>query len=261
MFLIEPPRTSFDLNFVIARVSVRVHPFFWLLSLILGAGGMSSEKPPAEVLLWVAVSFVSILIHELGHSLAFRWYGWDSRIVLYSFGGLAIRQDQFGEYRPDQAEREGLKHVAISFAGPAAGFLLAALVMAAIRLAGHKVWFEWSLWPVQFEYFKGRNLNVLLNDLLFINIMWGVINLFPVFPLDGGQIARELLVMRDAREGTSQSLMLSIVTAVGLGVFAAIKLDDYFMAIFFAILAFMSYTNLAALRQGGYDEGDGGRGW
>ena len=35
-------------------------------------------------------------------------------------------------------------------------------------------------------------LFVLVWDLLFVNIFWGLVNLLPVFPLDGGQISREL---------------------------------------------------------------------
>ena len=40
--------------------------------------------------LWAVCIFVSIGIHELGHALAFRRYGIESRIVLYFMGGMAI---------------------------------------------------------------------------------------------------------------------------------------------------------------------------
>ena len=43
-----------------------------------------------QLLVWVAVVFVSILFHELGHALAFRFYGQPSRIVLYMAGGMTV---------------------------------------------------------------------------------------------------------------------------------------------------------------------------
>ena len=40
--------------------------------------------------IWTGAVLVSIVIHELGHAIAFRYYGIASDIVLYQFGGLAI---------------------------------------------------------------------------------------------------------------------------------------------------------------------------
>ena len=86
MFLFqEPPPTQYDLRFTVAGIPVRVHPLFWLIALLLGAAG-----DPLLLPAWVLVIFVSILIHELGHALAFRRVGQDSRIVLHMAGGLTI---------------------------------------------------------------------------------------------------------------------------------------------------------------------------
>ncbi|GAF97863.1 unnamed protein product, partial [marine sediment metagenome] len=71
MFLAEPPPTQADLNFRLFGFNVRVSPWFWLLAVILGAGGIGGGTPPREILIWVAVVFVSILVHEFGHTLAF----------------------------------------------------------------------------------------------------------------------------------------------------------------------------------------------
>ena len=86
MIIGEPPRTQADLNFHAFGIPIRIHPMFWVLTLLLG---MRYPKP--EVLLaWLLAVLISILIHELGHAMAFRYYGVASYIVLYSFGGLAI---------------------------------------------------------------------------------------------------------------------------------------------------------------------------
>ena len=53
--------------------------------------------------------------------------------------------------------------------------------------------------------------------MLYVNIFWGLVNLLPVYPLDGGQIARELLELASPADGVRQSLWLSVIAAVGGG--------------------------------------------
>jgi len=92
VFLSEPGRTEYDLNFNFLGFHVRAHPFFFLVCLFIGnnivrAAGVNTG---VGVLMGVLVFFVSILIHEIGHSLAHRRYGMGSRIVLYAMGGMAV---------------------------------------------------------------------------------------------------------------------------------------------------------------------------
>ena len=114
MLLGEPPRTQYDLNFSLLRIPVRVDPWFWLMTLILG----SQRRDPASILSWIVAVFFAILIHELGHALAMLAYGLRPWIVLYSMGGLT-------SYDPRDAFRskgsDWLGQIVISFAGPAAG--------------------------------------------------------------------------------------------------------------------------------------------
>src|SRR5262245_1781127 len=77
--------TPFDLRFAVFGIPVRVHPFFWLFSALLGW----DARDPNRMFLWIACVFVSILVHELGHALTALWFGWPPEIVLYSFGGYA----------------------------------------------------------------------------------------------------------------------------------------------------------------------------
>ena len=104
MFSLEPPRTAYDLHFRIAGIPIRVHPLFWLAALILGTSGNwdaeGNVDPDAgmQLLMWTGVLFVSILVHELGHSFVIRYFGQLPRIVLYMLGGLAIT-DAESSYR------------------------------------------------------------------------------------------------------------------------------------------------------------------
>jgi Zn-dependent protease len=236
VILNEPPRSPYDLNFRLLGIPVRVHPMFWLVAVLLGLGG---NQDPVPILMWVGVVFVSILVHELGHALTARWYGWEPWITLHSFGGLASYQPTFHDPK---------SRIVITLAGPGAGFLLAAAIAAAIAASGHRLEFGWPdfVLPVLFEPYESRPLNMLIIDLLYVNIFWGLVNLLPVYPLDGGQISQELFQLANPRDGLRQSLWLSVVTAAVVGVLAYVRLGDMFLALFFGYMAYTSYLTLTA---------------
>lgn len=237
MLLNEPPRTPYDWSFRLLGIPVRVHPLFWAVTLLLGLGG---NPEPVKMLFWVGVAFVSILIHEMGHALAARAFGWPPRITLHGMGGLA-------SYQPTHHSKRA--QILITAAGPGAGFLFALLIVVAIKASGHAVQVEWppnGPLPVHWELYESYKLNLLILDLLFINIFWGLINLLPIYPLDGGQIAREVLGLINPGDAVRQSLWLSLITAAVVAVLALLKLHDQFLAFFFAYLAYISYSTLQA---------------
>lgn len=238
MFLAEPPRSQGDLNFSVFGIPVRVHPFFWLVGLLLGIGG--TEGDPKLMIVWLLAVFFSILIHELGHALVARAYGYRPWITLHGMGGLASFDPQ--NLTPKQS-------ILISLAGPGAGFGLAAVIVAGIAASGHLIDMTVGLNPVIFYPYLTQPggpiapLDVLLVDLLFVNIFWGLINLFPVYPLDGGQISKEIFIELDPRGGVRRSLTLSIGSAAFLAVFALLN-GSFYMAFLFGYLAYSSYTTL-----------------
>ena len=247
MLFQEPQRTQYDFNFRIFGIPVRVHPFFWILALLLGMGSHGDDS--RGLIAWMVICFASILIHELGHALAIRYFGWSPHIVLHSFGGLAIYNPSASplQYGSRRVRNTGGVQILISLAGPAAGFLLAALVIGALAATNHQAifYFFGEFRPVG----RGdeiRNLQLLnvINDLLFVNIYWGLLNLLPIYPLDGGQVARELLLAK-SNDGIRQSLMLSFITAVVIAVFALVLWKQMYMAFMFGYLAYMNYTQLS----------------
>src|SRR5438046_438875 len=115
--LVECPQgRGGDWNFRLFGIPVRVTFWFWLVSVV-----MFHDPRPKTIVMWVAVCFVSILVHEFGHVWAFRRFGVNAEPVLYAWGGLAI---------PDRDLRGTLPNFVVSLAGPAAGFCLAALTLA-----------------------------------------------------------------------------------------------------------------------------------
>jgi stage IV sporulation protein FB len=238
----EPFRTPYDLNFFLFRIPVRVHPFFWLAGLLLGPkqGGLPI------IALWMAAFFLGILCHELGHAFVMRLRGDSPRITLYAMGGLASGQRAAGSFH---GISESWQEIIVSAAGPAAGFLLAIAAAVGVRLAGYPV--EVMLAApigVYVETFLPDHvyLTLFINNLFFVTVAYGVLNLLPIFPLDGGHIARELFVMIVGRDGVRQSLILSLFTAGALAGLCFLRWRDPFMALFFGFFAYSSYASLQA---------------
>jgi hypothetical protein len=130
-----PDSSRGEWRFRIFGIPVRVHPWFWLTTLIMGA-----NQETGAAMIWIAVCFVSILLHELGHVWAYHAFGERGSVVLYGFGGMAIPERD--------VDRSTRAQVLISLAGPAAGFCLAGLVGIAAVLAGAKVFFGFRMYVV-----------------------------------------------------------------------------------------------------------------
>jgi len=215
--------TPYDLRFSLFGFPVRVHPGFWIGALILGQG--SGAQQPAEAAVWVACVFVSVLVHELGHAFVQRAFGGRAQVTLYAFGGLSsavgVRQSPW-------------RNIVIALAGPMAGFALAGLVLAFARYGGP---FEHPLVLRAIAY------------LWFVNVAWGLLNLAPILPLDGGCVARELLEqVFGADRGIFATLVVSMIAAAALGVWLYVSTGSYWNAALFALLGYDNYRAFEGLR-------------
>jgi stage IV sporulation protein FB len=201
------------------------------------------------LLIWVGVCFVSILLHELGHVYAFRLFGEDAEIVLYAWGGLAISR---------RSHQTHLARFMVSLAGPFAGFCLAAVALAAAFLSGARIHLGFQmLLPVIYTWLdvsgggvpgmmRSYYWHVLLNDLLWVNFYWGVVNLLPVYPLDGGHAARAVFEQRDPYRGMRKSLILSASVAAAVALLGILDRSIY-MVVMFGILSASSLQMLESV--------------
>jgi membrane-associated protease RseP (regulator of RpoE activity) len=237
--------TPYDLRFQLLNIPVRVHPLFWLSAALLN---WSDHDLPA-VILWIACVFVSILIHEFGHGLVAKSFHGSPSVVLYALGGLCYSQ---GERTPGQ-------RLAVLFGGPGAGFLLCALVMLIASLlygispGEHlemllRILHLTSNPPFALARIPSRTPALIYFFMVEINFFWGLINLLPVWPLDGGQATQVVLNMFDRRHGVRRGHIVSLLTAGAIAVLAAYG-EDYMLALMFGILAFMNYQTLQSLHQ------------
>ena len=173
----------------------------------------------ATGLIWsvliVCAFFACVVMHELGHSFAARRYGVGvRRILLMPIGGMA-------EF--DSLPREPGKEMVITFAGPAVNFALAVLL-----------WLPYNQLPQQILFYSAQGL---LFQLFWANIIMGLFNLAPVFPMDGGRIFRALLATKFTYLKATHwaSLVGKVLSVVG-GCVMFFWLDSWLGALLFAFI-------------------------
>jgi stage IV sporulation protein FB len=246
----EPPVTRYDLHFVLAGIQVRAHPLFWLMAILFGY----SSGNLIYLMIWIVCVFVSILFHELGHALMMRRFGQPSHIVLYMGGGLTVPEPTWWgigganiAFRPSQ-------DVVMSLAGPGAGFLLAVLTLGAVVAAGGSIVITTlrGILPMPMAILPagGAIVNWFVMQMIWINIFWGLINLMPVLPLDGGHIAQRILTSADPWNGRRKSLWISCVTGAIVALLGLVLLESLFMVLLFGLLSLQSYLSLRGLTGG-----------
>ena len=93
----------------------------WAFPAFLAFLGYISDLSGIELVVWVVFGTFAILVHELGHALAFRRYGLESSIAFWGLGGVTIPNDQGRAARlPDR------QWLVVSLAGPGVGLVLGA---------------------------------------------------------------------------------------------------------------------------------------
>jgi Zn-dependent protease/CBS domain-containing protein len=164
----------------IAGIQIAVHASWLIIVALLTASLATTFFPRAARGLspgvyWLVglgatlLLFASVLIHELGHSLVARARGLPvSSITLFIFGGVS---------NLEQEPRSPGEEFVVAAIGPALSLVVGGLLLALALLSGHG--------------------NLLLQSLLVYlgsaNVLLGVFNLLPGFPLDGGRVLRAIL--------------------------------------------------------------------
>jgi Zn-dependent protease len=246
---LDPGRTQFDVHFNVLGIPARIHPGFWIMAFILAFNSAGRPPQPLQALINMAIILVSILVHELGHAILQRRFGLNSRIVLYHLGGLAIADQGFSGFERRRARRDTRDSILISLAGPGAGFLLAALVILIVFLCRGSVSFAGfpDLWRLRMPSGTSPNIYAMIDFALFVNIFWGLMNLVPVLPLDGGQVAREIITHRDPYDGLAKALQLSIAVGIVAAVVMWLVAGQQYAGMMFALLAVSNYLTLQQL--------------
>ena len=123
---------------------------------------------PAFGLAMLVVASLSVFLHEMGHGLMSRLFRLDPSIVLTGFGGFCTHQPA----------KRPLHDFLITAAGPAMNFALAGLGYLVLG---------------QLDALEDPFLPRLAGQVMTLNIFWGLYNLLPILPLDGGGLLRTVL--------------------------------------------------------------------
>lgn len=204
--------SGLELRFRMGSIPVVVEPWFWLSGLMLNMQSMQGPR----IVLWLLVFFVSVLVHELGHALAIRAFGARAAIRLHSFGGLTQPSRRLSRWRD----------IAMTLAGPGAGFALGALALLALRFVPDLP--PLAYWTVE--------------RLMIVNFFWGVMNLLPIPPLDGGHVLLGLLGHRYER-----AARIIAACVAGLIVLYGLSSGQIFLTIMFGLLAFQNIQTVRAM--------------
>jgi len=181
----HPLLGSFHL-FTAFGIPIKAHWSFLLLLYFFASqlveGGKSADsslvknilpQDLATALVFVICAMACLLLHELGHSLTARRYGIKTReIKMFFLGGVAMME---------RSPRVPRQEFFITIAGPLVNFVIAGI-----------------LFPLLVFYPPAEQSMVygLLVFLLTMNLVWGLFNLLPGFPMDGGRILRSLLALK-----------------------------------------------------------------
>jgi Zn-dependent protease len=175
-------------------------------------------RPVSAMLGWLVGIALAITWHEIGHAVAFKAYGHEPQIGLVGFIGFT-----FSERARELSERQMLVVVA---AGPGASLLLAGIALF-----------------VRDTVFAGAARHP-LDVFVVINVVTGLFNLLPIYPLDGGRILRSLVSMASPTHGAKAAHAVSL----GIALLALVYAVNHEMQITGLLLLGTAGMNLSALR-------------
>lgn len=201
------------------RLSISIHPFFWLFA---GVIGWLLSFSLVGTISWIIVILLSVLIHELGHALTALSFGQEAAIRLEMFGGVTMRRGP---------KLSLWKDFLITLDGPLAGLCLALL--------------SWIL--LKYVADPKSVLHGTLEIFLFVNVFWTIVNLIPILPLDGGHLLRIILEAFVGYRATSLSLLIGLILGVVIAV-GSFVVGYWILGMLFMILSFESYRGWRAYR-------------
>ena len=220
-------------GFRLLGVPVRLHFTFLLLLIFLLSAGASGHEAAASYALLLLGLFASVLVHELAHAFVGSRFGVrTTEIVMFPLGGISKME------RPLKPREE----LWVSISGPFANLLLAGGIFGYLAWSRQTIEVKWS------ELIQGTDQNLLMR-LAFGNMLLGVFNLLPAFPMDGGRALRAILSFaRPEVEATRVAAWMGRALAIGMGLYGL--LAPQFMLVFFAFFIYLGAAQEASAAVG-----------
>lgn len=213
----------------LGKTSIDVDISFLILIALFVGSFYNPSTGWKYALLWAPVLFLSVVLHELAHAAAIALLGYgSSQIVLAGMGGVTLNRRRARPWHD----------MVISAAGPLSSFAIAVLAYVTLTRGG------FGLGDPMFAAF--------LPLLLSANVWWGVFNLIPVAPLDGGHVVRNFFRMF-LTERTAFVIYVWIAIIAGIGTVILGLLSRYFLlSLIIGWYVFQAFQSWQAFRRSGY---------
>lgn len=227
-----------------AGIDIAIHPSWLVIAFLLTLTLADNFFPPllpgwSVAQYWLLggataiLFFASVLAHELSHAIVARRFGLKvAGITLFIFGGATSIE---GDSRTPRDE------ALIALAGPISSLVIGAALVGLGALV------------------EAREARVLLGWLGFINVVLGVFNLLPGYPMDGGRVLRAILwrLRGDPNTATRQAAIVGRVVGyllVAGGIFWALRSGDIGSGLWLALVGwFLATAAEATVQQAGVE--------
>ena len=196
---------------------------FLLIFVYLQWQGLPSAQRSGEYFICLILVFLlAIVLHELGHALAALSRG---------MSGVSITIGALGGYCSYVGVPHPARQFMISLAGPATNLLLA-----------------YGAYLLSQADFSSDLLRFFVGQMFFWNLALGILNLMPIYPLDGGQMLLSLSELGLARRAARHlTLCVSLVAGIGLILYALSPFNHYvgsFTIMLIVSLLFVAFRDL-----------------
>lgn len=205
------------MRFTFLNIPVYINPTFWIF-IFLYSSYFIDFSIMHSVIAGVVV-IMSLLVHEYGHALTARFFGANPSITLEAFGGHA-------SYQGDRLTPK--QHFIVTLNGP---LLQSSLILISYLL-------------LKDSFFQNEFVNFFLLVTFRLNILWCLLNLLPIYPLDGGQMASYFLHKKLGAHGYRASIILGVICAAVAVPYLYIQGYQFF-SIFVAFLGFQNFQRLS----------------
>lgn len=210
------------MEFRLFGIPIRVNPFFLLLAAYIGyVNRPDGADEIAALAVTVPLVFAAVLAHELGHAFAGRVFGLTPRIDLHGFGGLTSWSGAARRLSP-------WRSMLVSFAGPLVGIAFGVPAL---------VWWIVAEPPGALAVFA-------LEMFVFVNLGWGVLNLVPMMPLDGGNIMAAFFELFAEGKGRIAARWVSLLVSGAILAWAFTTMNIWILV----LVGFMAWSNWRALQ-------------
>jgi len=227
--------------FRIAGIDIGIH-YTWIFIFIFFSWSLAQGYFPLQYpgwstsVYWIMgiiaslMIFVSVLLHELAHSLVARRRGIAvNSITLFILGGVSNLEDE-----PSKPSSE----FAMAIVGPLTSFFLAL------------IFFGLSYIPQS----AGSPGAAMLSYLALINLFLGAFNLIPGFPLDGGRVLRSIIWGSTGNlvKATNIAGIVGQIfgwTLIGVGLFFIVWIGSLFTGLWLAFIGWFLNSSADASRK------------